>query len=318
MINLKEISKIYLEDIVALEDINLDIESNEFVFITGPSGAGKSTIIKLLVRQEKPTKGDILFEEIDVVNLPKKLLPTYRQQIGVAFQDLKLLESRTARENIEFALEIVNKSQDVTKKTAQYLLELVNLVDRADILPCQLSGGERQKIALARALANEPKLLIADEPTGNLDRCSADEIVDILKRVNSIGTTVLVVTHDLDIVNKVKEREIKIEKGKIISDDKKKAKVKKKVEKKEEVKKDIEDEEIKKEIKEEKKKEESITLLKLPKKIEKKLLENDITDLDALLDLTKSRLIKIGITEKDLEKITEAIVNVNNLKKKEK
>ncbi len=311
MIEFKNVTKTYLESIVALDDICLGIEEKEFTFITGPSGAGKSTLLRLLIREEKPNNGDIFFEEIDVVNLPKKLLSVYRQQIGVTFQDLKLLESRTARENIEFALEIVNKPCKEAKDTAEYLLDLVNLKSRSELLPCQLSGGEKQKIAIARALANEPKVLIADEPTGNLDSDSTKEIMEILKTINDVDTTVLVITHDQSVVKKMKTRVIQLEKGRVVSDKKTTLKkTPKKSKKKEEEK---EKKEVKKKKEEKEEKGEEIAILKLPKKLEKKLVEKEINNLDKLMDLTEKQILEMGITEKELETITNAIIELNKL-----
>ncbi len=327
MIDFKNVTKIYLDTVVALDDITLRIDPKEFTFIVGPSGAGKSTLLKLLIRQDYPTTGEIFFEEIDVVKLPKKLLSVYRQQMGIAFQDLKLIECRNARENIEFALEITNKSKKEAQETTDYLLDLVNLKDRAHLYPKELSGGEKQKVSIARALANHPKVLIADEPTGNLDPSSALEILDILKTINSLETTVLVITHDHDIVNKMKTRVIALEKGKIVSDEKGGYKYIKPEEKKD-VEKDIKEREEKiekeKEEKEEKKKKtkktkkkeekEEISTLKLPKKLEQKLLDNGFDNFDKLLDITDKDIEKINLTQKELETITEAIAKLNNLK----
>jgi len=333
MINFKEVNKTYLDSIVALDDINLSIEEKEFTFITGPSGAGKSTLVRLLIREERPTQGEIFFEEVDVVNLPKKFLPEYRQQIGVSFQDLKLIESRTVRENIEFALEIIDKHPKEIGEITEYLLDLVNLKERADLLPICLSGGERQKIAIARALASEPKALIADEPTGNLDPKSTGEILDILKSINDIDTTVLVITHDESIVNNLNTRVVTLDQGKIVSDkvggykyqktskkDDKKEEREEKEEKKEKKEKrgSKKNETSKTEKKESKKEKEQneIEMLELPKEVEEKLLANGIDELDKLLDLTESQIKKKGITEEDLNKITSRIEELNNLREK--
>ncbi len=321
MIDFKNVTKIYSENIVALDSINLAIQAKEFAFIVGPSGAGKSTLLKLLIRQDFPNQGEIYFEDIDVVNIPKKLISIYRQQMGVTFQDLKLIECRTARENVEFALEITNKPRNEIHDTTQYLLELVNLKDREDLLPKQLSGGEKQKVAIARALANDPKILIADEPTGNLDPYSALEILDILKTVNSLGTTVLAITHDHDIVNKMKKRVIALEKGKIVSDEiggykyikggekidieKEVKEQKEKTDNKEEKK--TEKKGIKKKKKEEKN---EISILKLSKSLEKKLLDNKFDTFDKLLDITEEDIEKAKITQKQLEEITKAIAKL--------
>ncbi len=338
MVDFKNVTKIYLDSVVALDSITLTIEPKEFTFVVGPSGAGKSTLLKLLIRQDFPTHGEIFFEDIDVINIPKKLISVYRQQMGITFQDLKLIECRTARENIEFALEITNKPKKEVFETTEYLLDLVNLKERSDLRPSQLSGGEKQKVAIARALANDPKILIADEPTGNLDPESALEILDILKTINSLETTVLVITHDHDIVNKMQTRVIALERGKIVSDKKGGYKYIK-PEKKKDVEKEIKDREEKKEEKEkekevektkkkkekkekkekkndkkDKEKTSEIGTLKLPKELEEKLLKNKFDNFDKLLDITEKDIKKIKLTQKELETITEAITKLNKLK----
>ncbi len=312
MIDFKNVSKIYPKDIVALDDINLLIEPKEFTFIVGPSGAGKSTLLKLLIRQDFPTQGEIFFEDVDVIKIPKKLISVYRQQMGVAFQDLKLIECRTTRENIEFALEIIGKPKKESIETTEYLLDLVDLRDKSELFPKQLSGGEKQKVAIARAIANNPKVLIADEPTGNLDPNSALEILDILNTINELGTTVLAITHDHDIVNKMSKRVIALEKGKIVHDKKggyryieKKDEEKNKEGTKKEVKKS------KKAVKKTKDKSE-ITLLKLTKRLEEKLLKNKFDTFDKLLEITEEDIEKIGITEKQLEEMTKAIAKLKD------
>lgn len=218
MINFKNVSKIYGKDILALDDVTFFADQGEFFFIVGHSGAGKSTILRLLIRQEFPTKGNILFEEIDVSQIPRKMLSIYRQELGIVFQDLKLIQSKTVRENLQFPLEITNKNSKEISETTDYLLELIGLKDRSKLFPSALSGGEKQKVAIARALANDPKLFIADEPTGNLDPDTSLEILELLKTINSWGTTVMVVTHDADIVDYMQTRVIHMENGKLIDD----------------------------------------------------------------------------------------------------
>jgi len=214
------VSKIYNSDIIALKDVSFNINQGEFCFIVGSSGAGKSTIIRLLIRQEIPTKGEISFEEISVPKIPRKLISVYRQQLGIVFQDLKLIQSKTIRENIEFALEIINKPQKEIEDTTDYLLEVVKLQGKGNLFPNQLSGGEKQRVAIARALANDPKLFIADEPTGNLDPRTSDDILNILKRINEWGTTVIVVTHDKSIVDNLQTRVLHMEDGFLVEDKK--------------------------------------------------------------------------------------------------
>ncbi len=218
MILIDHVSKVYAGDIVALRDVTFQIENGEFLFLVGPSGAGKSTLIRLLIREELPTDGTIVFDETDITRIGKPYIPFYRQQIGVVFQDYKLIDIKTIRENIEFALEITGKSDDEIEDTSQSLLELVGLQDRQNLFPNQLSGGEKQRAGIARALANEPKLLIADEPTGNLDPVTSAEIMNILETVNSWGTTVLISTHDKNVVDKMKKRVVRLECGALAAD----------------------------------------------------------------------------------------------------
>ncbi|MBD3329201.1 ATP-binding cassette domain-containing protein [Candidatus Dojkabacteria bacterium] len=218
MIKFSNVKKVYKDKIIALEEVNFDITPGEFCFIVGPSGAGKSTIVRLLVRQEMPTQGEILFESIDITKIPRKLISLYRQQLGIVFQDIKLLPSKTVEENINFALEIINTPKEEVNELTKYLLETVKLDNKGDLFPDALSGGEKQRAAIARALANDPKVLIADEPTGNLDPTTANEILDVLQAINNAGTTVMVVTHDKYIVDKMQTRVIHMDGGKIVSD----------------------------------------------------------------------------------------------------
>jgi cell division transport system ATP-binding protein len=218
MLLFDKVSKKYDGDITALDNINFSVEQGEFFFLVGPSGAGKTTLMRLLIREEVPTSGSIFFKDIDVPNIPNKLLPTYRQRLGVVFQDIKLLSSKTLEENINFALDILGKEDKEIKETTDYLLETVGLQDRKNLFPHQLSGGEQQRGAIARALANNPELFIADEPTGNLDPDNAFQVLDILKKINKGGTTVMIISHDRGIVNEMKTRVVRMEKGKVISD----------------------------------------------------------------------------------------------------
>lgn len=220
LIKFENVSKKYNGNIVALESVNFAVNRGEFFFIIGPSGAGKSTLVRLIVRQEIPSQGDILFENVNVTQIPRRFLAIYRQQLGVVFQDLKLIPNKTVRENIEFALEILDKPKNEIKETSDYLLEVVKLQNRQNLFPEALSGGEMQRTAIARALANDPKLFIADEPTGNLDPDTSLEILDLLKTINSWGTTVMVVSHDEEIVNEMQTRVIVMDDGKIIKDEK--------------------------------------------------------------------------------------------------
>lgn len=219
IIDFDNVTKTYNKgEIKALEDVTFAADEGEFFFVVGHSGAGKSTLIRLLIRQEVPSTGSITFEDIDVPQIPRKMLSIYRQQLGIVFQDLKLIPSKTVRENIEFALEITGKPKKELQETTDYLLELIKLQDRGHLFPEALSGGENQRVAIARALANDPKLFIADEPTGNLDPETSEEIIDLLKTINSWGTTVMVVTHDVEIVNRMQTRVLQMEGGRLIDD----------------------------------------------------------------------------------------------------
>lgn len=218
MLLFDKVSKKYDGDITALDNINFKVDQGEFFFLVGPSGAGKTTLMRLLIREEVPTSGSIFFKDIDVPNIPNKLLPTYRQKLGIVFQDIKLLSSKTLEENINFALDILGKEDKEIKETTDYLLETVGLQDRRNLFPHQLSGGEQQRGAIARALANNPELFIADEPTGNLDPDNAFQVLDILKKINKGGTTVMIISHDKNIVNEMKTRVVRMDKGKVISD----------------------------------------------------------------------------------------------------
>jgi len=218
MILLDRVSKIYNRKSTAIERINLHFEPKEFVIVVGQSGAGKTTLLRLLTREEKPTSGKIVVGGIDYDKLKDKDIPLLRRKIGVVFQDFKLLPNRTVFENIAFALEIVGASTKEINSTVPRVLEIVNLKNKSDNMPYELSGGERQRVAIARAIVRQPKILIADEPTGNLDPKYAWDVIKVLEKINRFGTTVLLTTHNQEIVNKLKRRVVTIENGKIISD----------------------------------------------------------------------------------------------------
>lgn len=218
MILLDRVTKTYGLRGSALERINLHVEPKEFVIIVGPSGAGKSTIFKLLTREEKPTSGKIIVGGIDYDTLKDKDIPMLRRKIGVVFQDFKLLRNKTVFENVAFALEIAGLPNNEIKYTVPKVLDIVALKDKTDHYPLELSGGERQRVAIARAIVRQPKILIADEPTGNLDPKHAWDVMAVLEKINSFGTTVLLTTHNQDIVNNLKRRVVTIQDGKIISD----------------------------------------------------------------------------------------------------
>lgn len=220
MIEFKNVSKSYSDTSVeALTNIDISIEEGEFVSFVGHSGAGKSTIVKLLLREDKPTEGVILYRKHNINEFSHREVDRYRQMIGVVFQDFRLLPNKTVYENVSFAMEVAGKSDTQIAEDVPYVLELVGLVDKTHNFPHQLSGGEKQRLAIARAIINDPKLLIADEPTGNLDPVSTYEIVEILKKINKLGTTVILTTHNTGIIDALKKRVITLEKGVIVRDD---------------------------------------------------------------------------------------------------
>ena len=219
MIVLKDVSKVYKNNVFALSRINMTIEDGEFVYIIGATGSGKSTLIKLLDGEEIPTAGTVMVENIDVGKLKHSKIPKYRRNIGVVFQDFRLLPTLTVYENIAFALDVIDMKKADIKKRVKEVLELVSLKDKADALPEELSGGQQQRATIGRAIANHPKVLIADEPTGNLDPAMSDEIMELLEHINEVEhTTILMVTHDSTIVNKHKKRTIRLEEGYIVAD----------------------------------------------------------------------------------------------------
>lgn len=218
MILLDRVTKQYGKKGPALERINLHVEPKEFVVIVGQSGAGKSTLLKLLTREEKPTSGKIIVGGIDYERLKDKDVPFLRRKIGVVFQDFKLLPNRTAFENVAFALEIVGMSNKEIRHTVPKVLEIVGLKGKGDSYPSELSGGERQRVAIARAIVRQPKILIADEPTGNLDPKHAWDVIRVLEKINRYGTTVLLTTHNKEIVDKLKRRVVVIKDGKVAQD----------------------------------------------------------------------------------------------------
>lgn len=221
MIRFENVSKIYPGNFVALEDVDLTIERGEFVCIVGHSGAGKSTFLKLIYAEERPTKGQVFFNEKQLGKIKTRHLPYYRRNIGTVFQDFKLLPQKTVFENVAYALEVAGETQQEINQKVPEILEIVGMKAEAKKYPRQLSGGEQQKISMARALVHRPQVIIADEPTGNLDPASTLEIVQLLLKINSLGTTILLATHNKEIVDKVNRRVITIEGGRIINDRKK-------------------------------------------------------------------------------------------------
>ena len=219
MILLDRVTKTYNKDLgSALDRVSLHVEPKEFVIVVGQSGAGKTTLLRLLTREERPTSGKIIVGGIDYDKLKDKDIPLLRRKIGVVFQDFKLLPNRTVFENVAFALEIVGMSHREIIHTVPKVLDIVNLTGKERRMPYELSGGERQRVAIARAVVRQPKILIADEPTGNLDPKHAWDVIKVLEKINRYGTTVLLTTHNQEIVNKLKRRVVTIEHGKIASD----------------------------------------------------------------------------------------------------
>ena len=219
MIRLEHVSKTYEAGVVAITDVSLHIRPGEFVFIVGASGSGKSTIIKLLLKELAPTHGKIVVDGKDLSRISHKQIPMFRRNVGVVFQNFRLLPDRNVYDNVSFAMHVVEASKREIKKRVPLTLSLVGLAAKYRSLPKQLSGGEQQRVAIARALVNEPKILLADEPTGNLDNNNAWEIMKLLADINSRGTTVVVVTHNMEIVRAMGKRVITIKKGVVVSDD---------------------------------------------------------------------------------------------------
>ncbi|HEY4694553.1 MAG TPA: cell division ATP-binding protein FtsE [Candidatus Nanoarchaeia archaeon] len=221
MIQFSGVSKKYYDN-YALENLDLEIPDGEFVFLIGHSGAGKSTLLKLLIREEVPTAGKVMVDEWDVSNLEEKHIPVLRRKVGTIFQDFKLLPQRTVFENVAFPLEVMGLEDSDISETANEALKLVNLQDKAGHFPSQLSGGEAQRTSIARAVVLRPEIVLADEPTGNLDPQSAWEVMQLLTKVNSLGSTVIMATHNLDITSSLPHRRVQIEKGKIVKDSRQK------------------------------------------------------------------------------------------------
>ena len=221
MIQLTNVYKTYKNGVNALYDINLFIDNSEFVYIIGPTGSGKSTLIKLLDAEEKPSKGKVEVSGIDVGALRHGKVPYYRRHIGVVFQDFKLLEKKTVFENVMYALEITHQPVLQARQRVREVLKLVDLSDKGSHYPTELSGGQKQRAVIARAIANRPKILIADEPTGNLDPVTSEDIMKLFNEINHMGTTIIMVTHNKELVNSMHKRVVSIEEGHIISDVKK-------------------------------------------------------------------------------------------------
>ena len=218
MIEMMNVTKRYNKGITAINNLSIQIKDGEFVYVVGPSGAGKSTFIKMMYREEKATKGRIRVGKYDLMKIKDRQIPYLRRYVGVVFQDFKLLQHKTVYENVAYAMEVIEKSPREIKRRVEDVLELVNLKHRMNNFPNELSGGEQQRVAIARAIVNTPGILIADEPTGNLDPDTSMEIMDILERINEQGTTIVMATHNSQIVNEKKHRVLAIESGQIVRD----------------------------------------------------------------------------------------------------
>lgn len=218
MIQFKKINKLYYPKTVAVKDINLSVRPKEFISVVGQSGAGKSTLIKLLTSQLKPNSGQIIVGGWDITDIKPKEIPLLRRQIGVVYQDFKLLPSKNIYENVAFALEVCGVPTKRINSVVPQVLKIVGLKEKAGHYPNQISGGEIQRAAIARALVHRPKILLADEPTGNLDSLNTKDIIDLLLKINEFGTTIMLVTHNKDVVNRIKKRVVLMDHGEIISD----------------------------------------------------------------------------------------------------
>ena len=220
MLIMSDVSKVYPSGSMALQDVNVHIEPGEFVFVVGPSGAGKSTFIKMLFREVLPTTGSIFVNGVDILSLTPKEIPFMRRQLGIIFQDYRLLPDRTVYENVAFAMQVIEAPHRKIKRQVMNVLDLVGLRNRANAYPNELSGGEQQRIAIARAIVNDPVFVIADEPTGNLDPETSWDIMEIFREINATGTTIVMATHDKEVVDAMGKRVIAIEKGRIVRDEK--------------------------------------------------------------------------------------------------
>lgn len=219
MIKMLNVSKRYDNGVVAVSNMNLNIKHGDFVFLVGPSGAGKSTFIKMLLKEVNATTGKVIVDDLDITKLHRRKVPELRRKIGVVFQDFRLLPNKTVYENIAFAMEITEAKPRDIRKHVPMVLSIVGLADKQKMYPSELSGGEQQRVSIARAIINNPPILIADEPTGNLDPDTSKEIMKLLLQINRRGTTVLMATHDREIVNLMKQRVIAVEKGRVVRDE---------------------------------------------------------------------------------------------------
>ena len=219
MIYYDRVSKIYADNSVALEDVSFSVEPGEFISIVGHSGAGKTTLVKMLLAEEKPSSGSVFFESINVHEIPMSKMGELRRKIGTVFQDFRLLPNKTAYENIAFAMEAAGRTEEDIRSDVPHVLELVDLGEKMNNFPSELSGGEQQRVAIAPAIVTQPDVIVADEPTGNLDPINTFEIVQILKKINDLGTTIILTTHNKGVIDALKKRVVTMDRGKVIRDD---------------------------------------------------------------------------------------------------
>jgi cell division transport system ATP-binding protein len=219
MIYYDRVSKIYADNSVALEDVSFSVEPGEFISIVGHSGAGKTTLIKMLLAEERPSSGSVFFESINIHEVPLRRMGDLRRKIGTVFQDFRLLPNKTAYENIAFAMEAAGRSEAEIRSDVPHVLDLVDLSDKIHNFPGELSGGEQQRVAIARAIVNQPDVIVADEPTGNLDPVNTFEVVQILKKINDLGTTIILTTHNKGVIDALKKRVVTMDRGRVIRDD---------------------------------------------------------------------------------------------------
>ena len=219
MIKFEKVSKIYPFNSVALKDVSFEIKDGEFISLVGKSGAGKSTLLELFLREEFPSEGRVLFQGDDVHQIPDSLLPEFRRKIGAVFQDYRLLQNKTAYENVAYIMEVMGAEERDIVRDVSEVLELVGLIDRAHHYPAQLSGGEKQRVAIARALIHRPDVIIADEPTGNLDPYHTRDIIGLLVKINELGTTVILATHNREVINRLGKRVLTLDEGRLVRDE---------------------------------------------------------------------------------------------------
>ena len=221
MINFQNVTKIYAQTTIALDNVSFEVRPKEFISLVGRSGAGKTTLLRILLAEERPSKGQVLFANQNIHQIQLKKLPMLRRKIGAVFQDYKLLSQKTCYENIAYTLEVIGATEEVIARDVAEILEIVELADRAHNFPAQLSGGERQRVAIARALIHRPQVILADEPTGNLDPYHTLDIIRLLLKINEFGTTVILATHNKEVINRLRRRVITLEAGKVIRDEEK-------------------------------------------------------------------------------------------------